>query len=439
MAIDRRELLAGAGILALAAPAALRAVQPVPAHAPSVPPGPPPPPTADRLRRERIASAAAANRQRLAYDGGTFAGAGWEMLVARGRAAQFFLLGEEHGIAENPKLAAQLFTTLAPAGYSRVAIEISGPMATAFDDALTEGGADALNRMLTAPESRVAFFGMREEAAWLAAARRAVPRGRFLWGTDYETAADRHLLAILRAKRKPAAAEAALARLEAASAAGWARYEATHDLLQIPAFSGDPALVQAVREAWPQPDAEADRVLDTLAETFAINRLWAERRGWESNERRGAFMRANFLRHWRAEKSAGRAPKVFLKYGASHMVRGRNHTETFDLGSLLPEIAALEGGHAFHLLVLPGAGSPLASIDPATFTYTSSNEQGTYVTDLEPILSQAYPDAMTLFDTHALRPLLGSSRTPATADLMRAVHGFDAILVMTGSTASSNL
>jgi hypothetical protein len=435
MAVDRRSVL-GAGLLALGASTAFAAVQPAPAPPPGPPPAPSPP---DALRRQRLAEAAAANRQRLAFDGRTFSGTAWQTLVAKGRAAQFFLVGEEHGIAENPKLAAQLFTALAPAGYSRVAIEISAPMAAAFDRTLSEGGAGALNRMLTTPQSRVAFFGMREEAEWLAAARRAAPRGRFLWGTDYEIAADRHLLAMLHAKRKPPAAEAAVARLEAASAAAWARYDATHDLLQIPGFTGDPALVRAIRNAWPRPGAEAEWVLDTLEETFAINRLWADRRQWESNERRGAFMRANFLRHWRAERRAGRTPKVFLKYGASHAVRGRNHTETYDLGSLLPEIAALEGGTSFHLMVLPGAGSPIASIDPETFTYRSSSEHGTYVNDLEPILGQAFPDAMTLFDTHALRPLLGWSSSPAAPDLMRAVHGFDAILVMTGSTASTNL
>ena len=435
MAIDRRKLLAGAGVLALGAPALLNRA----AAQPAAPAPPAPPPAPEVARRRRIGEAAAANRQRLDYDGSRFSGAAWETLVAHGREAMFFLLGEEHGIAENPKLAAQLFAALAPSGYSKVAIEISPPMAAELDRALSAGGPAALNRMLTAPASRVAFYGMREEAEWLAAARRASPRGRLLWGTDYEVGADRHLIARLRGKRMPAAAAAALGRLEAASTQSWARFDATRGPEHIYSFAGDPELVRAVRAAWPRADAEAAWMLETLEETFAINRLWVAGRAWESNARRSAFMRANLLRHWRAEKAVGRSPRVFFKFGASHVVRGRNHSEVFDMGSLAPEIAALEGGTAYHLLVLAGVGRQVAALDPTQFRYRPVPVQGSYFTGLEPILEQAFGDAMTLFDMRPLRPLLGPSRAPAGPDLMRAVHGFDAILVMTGSTPSSNL
>lgn len=425
--IGRRELLSGATLLA-AAPF----VKADAAAAQTAPPKP--------SREQRLSTRAGEHRRRILFDGSRFSGPGYDWLVEQGRAAHFFLLGEEHGIAENPKLAAQLFTALAPAGYSKVAIEISAPMAGQIDRALTASGAEGLTRLLADPRSAVAFYGMREEAEWLAAARRAVPgRERFLWGTDYDVAADRRLIEILKGKRKPAPAVAALAVLERASSESWAKYAETKSPQYIFGFAGDPALVRSVRAAWPKPDAESLWILDTLEETFEINRLWVAGRPWESNERRGAFMRSNFLRHWRAEKKGGRSPRVFLKYGASHVVRGRNSTETFDLGSLVPEIAAIENGKAFSMLVLPGAGSSIASFDPTSFTYKPAKYDGVYQNGLEPILRQAWPDAMTLFDTHPLRPMLGHSKTPANPDLLRLVHGFDAILVMSGSTPSSNL
>ena len=61
-------------------------------------------------REEKLSAAAGEHRLRLDFDGETFSGPGWDRLVAEGRAAQFFLLGEEHGIAENAMLAAQLFS-----------------------------------------------------------------------------------------------------------------------------------------------------------------------------------------------------------------------------------------------------------------------------------------------------------------------------------------
>lgn len=119
----------------------------------------------------------------IAFDGTLFSGAGYDWLVKRGSEAHAFLLGEEHGIAENPKLAAQLFKDLAPVGYRNLAIEISPPMARVLDEALLKGPA-ATRPLLTNPESRLAFYGMREEADFLAAARAAVPRTQKLLGVS---------------------------------------------------------------------------------------------------------------------------------------------------------------------------------------------------------------------------------------------------------------
>jgi hypothetical protein len=55
-------------------------------------------------------------------------------------------------------------------------------------------------------------------------------------------------------------------------------------------------------------------------------------------------------------------------------------------------------------------------------------------------MAAAYPDAYTLFDLRPLRPLVFGARHKALdADLVRTIHGFDALLILTGSTASANL
>ena len=48
---------------------------------------------------ERIAAAAAEHQMPLVQTEGQFSGPGWDWLLSEGRQAQFFLLGEEHGIA----------------------------------------------------------------------------------------------------------------------------------------------------------------------------------------------------------------------------------------------------------------------------------------------------------------------------------------------------
>jgi hypothetical protein len=214
--MDRRALLGALG-LGVAASAAS-------AHAQQSPPTPPQPELTDR-----ITARAQENRHRLAYDGTTFSGPAWDLLLNEGRQARFFCIGEEHGIAENPKLAAQLFRALTEAGYSKACVEISPPMAAEMDRA-ARGGVDGLRTMFADPKASVAFFGMREEAEWIAAARDAVGgRGQAIWGLDYEVGGTGRILDRLRAKRKPAAADAPFQALFDASEAAVAQYASTHN------------------------------------------------------------------------------------------------------------------------------------------------------------------------------------------------------------------
>lgn len=427
--IDRRTMLAAAGLVGLAAGPALGQTAPAPPAAPQ--------PTL----LERLATRAGENRHRLEFADGRFSGPGWDLLVAEGQRASAFLVGEEHGIAENPKLVGALFGALAPTGYDTLAIETS-PMIAGAMDAAVRDGTEGLRRLFADPGSGVAFYSMREEAELLAAVRAAGPAGRpVLWGLDYDLAADRLAIARLKARPKPAAAEAALAALEAASAAAWAQYEATRGPQFIFNFSGDPATVAAVRAAWPDADPESAWMLEVLEETLEINKLYFGGRGHASNQRRAELNKRNLLRHWRAARAEGRTPRPMFKFGANHMLRGLSVTETFDLGTMVPELMAFEGGSAFSLLVLQGAGSPVAAFDPSAWTYRVGEPSNTYAFGLDPVAGQAFADGFTVFDLRPLRSLLSGGGRSASVDreLARVVHGFDALAVLTGSTPSSNL
>lgn len=395
---------------------------------------------AEPSRGEKLTNAAIEHRLRLDFGDGVFSGPAYERLVAEGRDAQFFLVGEEHGIAENPQLVGQLFTELAPYGYSKLAIEISPTMAWRLDTALAENGVDGLRALFAEPGGEPAFFGMQEEAEMLATVRAAAKAGQpVLWGTDYEVAGDRQLLELLAEADKPAAAEAALEALAEASAASWAQYEETRSPQFIFSFAGDPALVRGLRDAWPDPDPQSAVILNTLEQTLTVNQLWVQGRAWESNAARAALQRENFLSYWHAAKQVGEAPKVLAKFGASHLARGLSQTAVFDLGTLLPELAALEGRRSVSVMVVPGKGSMIAGLDPSAWKYVPRPAEGSYLKGLEPLLQAAFDDAFTLIDLTALRPVVGMNRGDLDDELFRAIHGFDMLLVMSGSTPSGEL
>jgi len=426
--MDRRTFLSAT---AVAAAAPLTGLRGAPQAAAEAAPKPSP--------LDRLAEAAAAHRLAVAFDGTRFSGPGYEWLLKQGSAARAVLLGEEHGIAENPKLAAQLFADLVPHGYRHLAIETSPPMAAELEQAIGEGGTAAVRRLVTAPESRVAFFGLREEAELLAAVRKAVPRqSPLLWGMDYELAADRFLIRRLEAAPKPAAATRALAALSAVSKASWALYDETHNPQYIFSFAGDPMLVRDVRRAWPGADSSNRLILDTLEATLAINQLWTQDKGYESNVRRSQFMRSNFMRHWWAKQRADPESRIFMKMGASHMVRGLSMSDVFDVGTLVPELLASTGATAFHLMVLPGPGAQTANLDPTKFLYVPG-KRDEYGAGMEIFDKAILPSTFTLFDTAPLRALASSASGNVPLSLWRVIHGFDAVLVMTGSTPSSNI
>ncbi len=387
---------------------------------------------------EKITQTATENRYRLDYDGTVFSGPAWETLVAQGQASQFLLIGEEHGIAENPKLAAQLFTELSDDGYENLVIETSPAMATILDQTLKADGLDGLRALFAARGGEPAFFGMHEEAELLAAARNTSNRRKpVLLGVDYEVASDPMLLQALKDKRKPKAASDALDALIAASDAAWAQYFETGGPQFIFSFSGDPALVRAVKHAWPNRDDEASWILDTLEGTLEINQLWMNRQGWQSNAKRAALLRSNFLRHWAQADKNNNAPKMMVKLGATHLVRGRNHVETFDLGTLLPELAAINGAQTTSVFVLPGAGTMTAVLDPTNWTYRQAPGKDSYGDGLDAITATAFDDAFTLIDLRPIRHHVTPRVAKNNGELARIVHGFDMLLIMTDGTPSS--
>ena len=125
-----------------------------------------------------------------------------------------------------------------------------------------------------------------------------------------------------------------------------------------------------------------------------------------------------------------------VKMGATHVIRGRSMIDVYDLGALLPEVAAIQGGKTFHLLVLPGKSSATAMLNPTTMLYQTATQQRP---DLDVMMNSVPAGQFTLIDMKPLRPLASQHKQKISAELLQIIHGFDAVLVMSGSTASTNL
>ncbi|MEK7727841.1 MAG: hypothetical protein AAB354_05465 [candidate division KSB1 bacterium] len=124
----------------------------------------------------------------LALEDDALKGSGADFLLREAKAAQFFLIGEDHGIAEVPEFTSALFQQINTMGYHHFAIE-TGPLT-----------AQLLKRLAAEPNAQqafsafhkknpfaVPFFNWQEEAALLVAALKGAKPGlQPLWGLDQE-------------------------------------------------------------------------------------------------------------------------------------------------------------------------------------------------------------------------------------------------------------
>lgn len=426
MQLSRRNILAGAG--ALAAAGVANAQQPAPS--PSSPPA---------NIESRVLERLLQNVRPMSFDGRTFSGAGWEMLVSEGSGSEMVMLGEEHGLHETPLLARAWFEVLRAAEFDTLAIEISPPIAQDLDRA-ARGGVEGIGQYCASHPPGPAFYFWRTEAELIAAARAAVPGRRdVLWGLDYEVTGDRRLIERLRAKA-PRSAHAALDALDNASQQGWASWRETHNPRDFFAFSADPELVRAVRAAWPRRDDDASEILTTLEETLEINRLFPGQ-VWASNERRARNMRRNLVAHLSRAEQDGQRPRILFKMGENHLQRGVNWTGNFDIGSLAAEVAALRGGKSFSVLVGGGAGGHHGVLNPTVMTTVDAPVGMFDEIGFRFLTSQLAHEGPALVDMRPARALLSGSRLRDfnNPEAVRNIFSYDALVIWNGSTATQFL
>jgi len=428
MTISRRDLLVAGG-LSLLGMGRVRGQTPAPPQIPSQDP---------RTPQARLLEALQRNRRPLTMNGGP-AGPGWDWLVEQARDARFTLIGEEHGVAETAQFSASLFKALRPSGYSRIAIELSPPIAEDIEAIARRDGLAGILNFFARPNAWSPMH-LREEAQFLVDVVSAAPRnGHVLWGLDREIFSDRYLISRLE-PRVPQRARGAFTRLKAASTSAWDKYERTRNPDDMFILAEDPALVSAVRAAWPNPDHASDSIMRTLEDSLAIEA--AERAGgaWPYMQRRVQWMRSNLAARLREDERHG-SPKVMLKLGYSHIIRGANYFNTFDVGAMSDEVATLTGNRAFHILVLPGPGSRQAVLGPGrTFTSVSSDEFDDFRAGdqrIMRVLSNADATGHEVIDLRALRPRAMRGLESWNADVVRTIHGYDAAVIWKGAHASS--
>lgn len=383
-----------------------------------------------------------ANRHSVWLSGDTLAGDGGRLLLDEAAGARYALLGEEHGIAEIPAFASAWFRGIVPAGYSRLAVEV-GPDAGVLLDSLASSGVAALREFQDAHAPGFPFFVLESEAKLLVNARTALPdEPVVIWGIDYDILADRYLFPLLEMAAESDSARAVIRSVQAQADSGIAEAVRTGNPGLIYLFSApDEPFVRLRRALEPDSGSSAMRVIETMQETAAINRLFMSGENWESNRRRVAWLKRSMSGYLEAGRKAyGEQPKVMVKLGYNHLARGLNDSRQFDVGAMLAQLAEADGERSFHLLVIGGPGARTAAFNPMEMRYVE--QPASALGDAAagaPLAELALENGWTLFDLRPLRPAIHDRRVNASDALVRLAFNFDAVLLISGGTPAQAL
>jgi hypothetical protein len=368
---------------------------------------------------------------------GRLTGAGAELLHKELAATQFFMIGEEHGTAEIPRFHKALLQEAWKNGYRHVAIEV-GPLSLARVASFEDAAKSNLEYPFGYP-----FLSWKEDAeVFDAAMKLGGGRRDTVWGIDQEFLfyATAHLARLVELAKTDAQRAAAMKALERSRAAD-AELLATRNPSKLMMLAAAAAELDELRTAFKGGDAAAVKLIEALDESRVIYQMHGVS-GWQSNDTRAALIKRLFSDAYASAVARGeKHPKVMLRLGATHLMRGRSMTNVYDIGSMLPEVAALNGTRSFQILVIPKSGftneyRPMSqSADDKRKAYDPAKA---LPFDGKPLFDAAPAGEWSLFDLRAIRtPLVRKKLEPLEERLRDVLWGFDAILVMPDVTPAT--
>jgi hypothetical protein len=379
-----------------------------------------PAPPASAAQEVDVGSVLEATRRPLVVDAEGLRGAGGEWLTERAAAAHFTLIGESHLNAETPRLTEALLAALRPSGYSAYVVE-SGPESTRLlMEAVAEGGLAGGESVLEPFPFGIAFLDQREE---LRTAAEALATGYEVWGVDQEFMGSPRLLLQRLGELSDDGHRPQIRSMFDREVAAFESFVQTGDQSGAFLLTASREELDALDEAFPDPESEGARIVRQLRASSEIYRAFVEQRYYDNNAGRVELIKRNFLEHM---QRAGDDPlsdrRAVIKAGSVHAGRGRTPMHVYDIGNFAAELAFARGGDSFHVLVL-ATGSVQAD-----GTFSGWRERSPY---LVPAFDLVPEDGPVVFDLSPLRPLLTQrgNLSPELQELQEIALRYDALVL----------
>lgn len=365
---------------------------------------------------------------------GHFSGAGWELLCAEVASSQVVLLGESHGTAQIPVLAAAIAGEVLPVLY---VTELDSYVAQQVTKLATDpaGPGPYLRRY----PAGLCIASWAEE---FTLARDLVNCGVRLVGIDQVFAASAgpaHAYLAEMVTTAPARAEL-LTRAAAYLAHDQAVEHRGDELTALAMLTHTAADLTALHRL----AASGPLVAQQLAADYALSHALYQS---QDHQARVDLLRRNLLRVLvPAPGTELIVPRTLVKLGAFHVARGLSPLsggDYYDVGSLLLNLVEAQGQQSLHVFVVGRQGTKAIGFNPnfSDQQRTTYSAQTLEMRWLAPLLDAAgWSPNWSVIDLRPLRAALTDAtlRVPDLA-MQRLLLGYDLLVVVPETTASRPL
>ncbi|MEW6730872.1 MAG: hypothetical protein AB1489_06020 [Acidobacteriota bacterium] len=364
-----------------------------------------------------------ANRYNLVISNGSLSGSGLDFLIKAASTSQFFAIGEPHNTKDVPEITSLLFESLHKQyGFNYIALEQDPVMAQMVSAPSVVGKRDYVISL--ARQYPNAFIFITDQELEMISRTGVISNGKGnrIWGVDQVFGAI-HVLDRLSKFAPNAEIRDRTLKLievlkqhEAERVKKLQRYTMA-DVGEIDEFNN------LIRQYNSKGNSEVEFLISQMLLSAQIykNNIMAEAgqlTGYISNLEREENMKTLFMLEYRKAQAAGEAlPKVLLKFGHYHSIRGKNLVNVFTLGNFVAELAKSNSMGSFHLTIYNNN--------------TSGDYQGLAdIAEYKPLASAAEGN-LTIIDLRPLRGYIHAGRVSGlNPELKSIIFGFDAVLLI---------
>jgi len=379
-----------------------------------------------------ISEAARAHLYPFDYDE-TFQGEGWDKIKLQAESHKYFLIGEDHGLAEVPLLTKHLIQHV---NYELFVTEIDSVTA-ALSKQLTSQTKAQIDSFHKHNPSALSFYSAKEEFELLGELAKS---NADVWGLDQVSLFSTGIV-LRRLSELCQSKEAKMLTADLANLSDQLFNEATrtanYDTLFM--FSSKQQVFDQLRKALQNESLEAKSIFNDLEMSWKIyNGV-----GGANYHTRIRGMKSKLLSYHLDRASNGkRYDKVLYKFGAYHVRKAESIFGIYDVGNFVFNIAEAEGASSYHLMVVGKKG------EMNTFFLTEGMESVSFdITDKESALHGLLPLAdlvdeknWAFFDLAPLRRLMRKGELVVeNTFLKKTLNGYDGLVIIPEATASVGL